>query len=117
MAERVDEVDASRSGGYASAKRLAPATRSPESRRREETRIIYDILALTAFEAATKTRIVYHCNLNFVKAQRLLDELTAASLLAEEDDLGRTRYRTTSQGANYLRQFEVLRTLRSGVHV
>lgn len=87
--------------------------RPSDGRRRDETTIIYDILALAAFEPATKTRIVYRCNLNFVKAQRLLDELIAASLLSEDGEEGRTRYRTTAQGANYLRQFEILRTLRS----
>jgi predicted transcriptional regulator len=94
-----------------------PRRSSSESRRRDETTIIYDILALTSLEPATKTRIVYRCNLNFVKAQRLLGELIAASLLSENGEEGRTLYRTTAQGASYLREFELLRSLRSPGHV
>jgi predicted transcriptional regulator len=93
-----------------------PDRSSPDGHRRDETTIIYDILALAAAEPATKTRIVYRCNLNFVKAQRLLDQLLAASLLSEEGDERRTRYRTTDQGTNYLRQFEILSSLRTGGH-
>lgn len=96
---------------------VGESNRPIDLHRRDETTIIYDVLALAALEPATKTRIVYRCNLNFVKAQRLLDELIAASLLSEDGQAGRTRYRTTAQGANYLRQFEILRTLRSPSHV
>jgi predicted transcriptional regulator len=111
------QLDAAKSGGWLLAGAEETRRPSSESRRRDETTIIYDILALAAFEPATKTRIVYRCNLNFVKAQRLLEELTAASLLSEDGEEGRTRYRTTAQGASYLRQFELLRSLRSPGHV
>lgn len=110
------QLDPAKSGGWLLGG-SEDARRSSSERRRDETTIIYDVLALAAREPATKTRIVYRCNLNFVKAQRLLDELIAASLLSEDGEEGRTRYRTTAQGASYLRQFELLRSLRSPGHV
>jgi predicted transcriptional regulator len=117
---RSTSVDPSKSGAYAISSLEAAGLSNratSDARRRDETAIIYDILALAASEPANKTRIVYRCNLNFVKAQRLVDELLAASLLSEEKEEGRPRYRTTAQGASYLRQVEVLRALRSGAHV
>jgi predicted transcriptional regulator len=120
LTSRKTVPDISTSGGYTYPTSSEPGEASraaQDSRRRDETTVIYDILALTSLEPANKTRIVYRCNLNFVKAQRLVDELIAASLLAEDRSGSKLRYRTTPQGANYLREFEILRALRSGAHV
>jgi predicted transcriptional regulator len=60
--------------------------------------IITSILRLCKNEGATKTRIVYHANLNFKVAGVYLDWLTNHQLLAKEN----THYKTTEAGVSLL---------------
>jgi len=49
-------------------------------RRRSRIEVICDILS-EAFGGANKTRLMYHCNLNFMRFNRYLQELLDAGLI------------------------------------
>ncbi len=76
-----------------------------ESRkRRGRTEVVCDILS-EALEGANKTRLMYHCNMNFLRFNRYLEELLEAGLLVRVDSNPNNvvLYKTTDNGRELLR--------------
>jgi predicted transcriptional regulator len=73
-------------------------------KRRSRTGVICDILA-EGLEGANKTRLMYHCNLNFVRFNHYLQELLEKSLIEQTigNPSGLVVYRTTDEGRELLR--------------
>lgn len=73
-------------------------------RRRSRIEVICDILS-EALESANKTRLMYHCNLNFMRFNRYLQELLDAGLLervgSNPEDL--VLYKTSDKGRELIR--------------
>ena len=72
--------------------------------RRSRMKVIFDILS-ECLDGANKTRLMYRCNLNFVRFNRYLQELLDAGLVERVDvNPGVTvLYRTTSKGRELLK--------------
>ncbi len=68
-------------------------------RRRSRIEVICDILS-EALEGANKTRLMYHCNLNFMRFNRYLQELLDAGLVERVDSNpeGIVLYKTSDKG-------------------
>jgi predicted transcriptional regulator len=68
-------------------------------RRRSRIEVICDILN-EALGGANKTRLMYHCNLNFMRFNRYLQELLDAGLVERIDSNpeGIVLYRTSDKG-------------------
>jgi predicted transcriptional regulator len=68
-------------------------------RRRGRIEVICDILS-EALGGANKTRLMYHCNLNFMRFNRYLQELLDAGLLerAGSNPDGVVLYKTSDKG-------------------
>jgi len=68
-------------------------------RRRSHTEVICDILS-EALEGTNKTRLMYHCNLNFMRFNRYLQELLDAGLVEriESNPEGMVLYKTSDKG-------------------
>lgn len=75
-----------------------------ERRRRSRTEVIVALLE-EASEGANKTRLMYHCNLNFNRFNRYLDELLKAGLVegARSNPEGIVFYKTTNKGRELLK--------------
>jgi len=73
-------------------------------RRRSRTEVIGDILS-EALGGANKTRLMYHCNLNFMRFNRYLRELLDANLIkcVGSNPEGIVLYKTTDKGRELLR--------------
>lgn len=71
-------------------------------KRRDTTRVIYEILILAA-RGSTKTRIVHGANLNFRLAERYLSFLLGKQLLTTETVDDSKVYRLTEGGERMLR--------------
>jgi len=73
-------------------------------RRRGRTEVVCDILS-EALEGANKTRLMYHCNMNFLRFNRYLEELLKAGLLVRVDSNPNSvvLYKTTDNGRELLR--------------
>lgn len=73
-------------------------------RRRSRTEVVCDILS-EALDGANKTRLMYHCNMNFLRFNRYLDELLGAGLLVRVDSnpSNVVLYETTDNGRELLR--------------
>jgi len=71
--------------------------------RRSRMRIITDILA-EGLTPASKTRIMYKANLNFLRFQRYFSELLENGLIIRENvsDNGVDYYKTTDKGRDLL---------------
>lgn len=71
--------------------------------RRSQMKIITDILTKT-LNAATKTRIMYRANLNFLRFNRYFSKLLERGLIVKENDPndGVMYYRTTEKGKDLL---------------
>lgn len=66
--------------------------------RRSRTQIITDILT-EAIKGASKTRIMYRANLNFLRFKRYFSELESKELIAVLSNPGKgIVYRTTEKG-------------------
>jgi len=74
------------------------------SRRRSRSEVIFDILN-EGLVGANKTRLMYYCNLNFVRFSRYLQELLDAALIeyVEANPEGVVLYKTTDKGRRLLR--------------
>jgi predicted transcriptional regulator len=68
-------------------------------RRRGRIEVVCDILS-EALGGANKTRLMYHCNLNFMRFNRYLQELLDAGLLerAGSNPDGVILYKTSDKG-------------------
>jgi predicted transcriptional regulator len=67
--------------------------------------VIFEILS-EALEGASKTRLMYRCNLNFRRFNRYLKELLNAGLLeraVSNPESGLVLYRTTEKGRELLK--------------
>lgn len=77
---------------------------SESRRRRSHAEVIVNILS-EALGGTNKTRLMYRCNLNFVRFKRYLTELLDAGLIERvemnPDDVA--VYRTTDRGRELLR--------------
>jgi predicted transcriptional regulator len=73
-------------------------------KRRGRTEVVCDILS-EALEGANKTRLTYHCNMNFLRFNRYLEELLEAGLLVRVDSNPNSvvLYKTTDNGRELLR--------------
>lgn len=73
-------------------------------RRRSRTEVVCDILS-EALDGANKTRLMYHCNMNFLRFNRYLNELLEAGLLvrADSNPSNVVLYETTDNGRELLR--------------
>ena len=68
-------------------------------RRRSRVEVVCDILS-AALGGANKTRLMYHCNLNFMRFNRYLQELLDAGLIERVDSNpeGIVLYKTSDKG-------------------
>jgi predicted transcriptional regulator len=68
-------------------------------RRRSRVEVIYNILS-EALGGANKTRLMYHCNLNFMRFNRYLQELLDAGLIERVGSNlgGVVLYKTSNKG-------------------
>jgi len=68
-------------------------------RRRSRVEVVCDILS-EALGGANKTRLMYHCNLNFMRFNRYLQELLDAGLIERVDSNpeGIVLYKTSDKG-------------------
>ena len=66
--------------------------------------VIADILT-EALNGASKTRIMYRANLNFLRVNRYFSELLGIGLIVKENDpnCGPVYYRTTEKGKDLLK--------------
>ena len=73
-------------------------------RRRSRAEVIVDILS-EALSGANKTRLMYRCNMNFLRFNRYLKELLDAGLIEriETDPKDVAVYKTTDRGRDLLR--------------
>jgi predicted transcriptional regulator len=73
-------------------------------KRRGRTEVVCDILS-EALEGVNKTRLMYHCNMNFLRFNRYLEELLEAGLLVRVDSNPNNvvLYKTTDNGRELLR--------------
>lgn len=73
-------------------------------KRRGRTEVVCDILS-EALEGANKTRLMYHCNMNFLRFNRYLEELLEAGLVVRVDSNPNNvvLYKTTDNGRELLR--------------
>ncbi|MCL5253096.1 MAG: winged helix-turn-helix domain-containing protein [Candidatus Thermoplasmatota archaeon] len=81
--------------------------------RRDETKIIHDVLKLIATDNATLTAIRAKCNLNFDSATRTIERLLQDSLITYEINSERRVYRTTRQGLLFLEQLNKLLEMKT----
>lgn len=73
-----------------------------QRKRRDATKVIYEILSLGVY-GASKTHIIYKVNLSFQLAERYIVFLTAKGLLDKETGSeGITRYVLTARGERLL---------------
>lgn len=72
--------------------------------RRSRIEVIVDILN-EALEGANKTRLMYHCNLNFMRFNKYLQEMLDAGLIERENSNpeGISIYKTTDKGREFLK--------------
>lgn len=75
-----------------------------DRRRRSRSEVICDILS-EALGGANKTRLMYHCNLNFMRFNRYLQELLDAGLLecVGSNPEGIVLYITSDKGRELIR--------------
>jgi len=73
------------------------------NRRRTRTEVIREILD-EACDSTNKTRLMYRCNLNFMRFNRYLRDLLESGLIAEveENPSGSILYKTTEKGHELL---------------
>ena len=85
------------------------------SKRRTNDLIASQILKLCV-NGASKTRILYQANLNYLMAKQYLDNLMKNGFIAKEGTGSRITYRTTCKGAEYKEKFEQLQADLDGLY-
>ncbi|MEM0202838.1 MAG: DUF4364 family protein [Archaeoglobaceae archaeon] len=81
--------------------------------RRSKYEMVSEILKVSnAPEGANITKIVYSANLNFKNAQQIISELLENGLLEVVDGTGKTRYRTTKKGIEFINRYYDLESVQ-----
>ncbi|MFN3384726.1 MAG: winged helix-turn-helix domain-containing protein [Archaeoglobaceae archaeon] len=81
--------------------------------RRSKYEIVSEILKVSNIpEGANVTKIVYSANLNFRNAQQIISELLENGLLEAVDGSGKTRYRTTRKGIEFINRYDALESVQ-----
>lgn len=81
--------------------------------RRSKYEIVSEILKISNVpEGANITKIVYSANLNFKNAQQIISELLKNGLLEIVDETGKTRYRTTKKGLEFVDRYDALESVQ-----
>jgi predicted transcriptional regulator len=75
-----------------------------DRKRRSKKEIICEILS-EALNGASKTRLMYRCNLNFERFNHYLEELLKGNLLecTTSNPIGQITFRTTDKGKELLK--------------
>ena len=76
------------------------------SRKRRTNDLIASEILNLCMKGASKTRIVYQANLNFLAAKPYLDNFTSKGLLEVIPQGSRVVYKTTSKGLELKERFE-----------
>ena len=76
------------------------------SKRRSNIEISADILKV-ALHGAKKSHIVYRANLNFEVVKKYLERLSESGLI-NLPSIGKSTFRTTSKGRDYINRYENL---------
>ena len=86
------------------------------SRRRSRSEVIVNILS-EALGGVNKTRLMYRCNLNFVRFSRYLQELLDAGLIerVHTNPEGIVVYKTTDKGRELLRVLRKVEQLMASI--
>ena len=84
-------------------------------KRRDRLTIMAQILNI-AREGTLKTQIMYRANLSFAQLNEYLALLQEVKLLKVNSEEGRTTYRTTSKGIEYLEGFSTINELLRKTH-
>jgi predicted transcriptional regulator len=83
-------------------------------KRRDRLYILAEILDI-AKEGSLKTQIMYRANLSFTQLNEYLDLLLSMKLVGLIEDKGKTIYKTTSKGLQYLQNYkEIIELLKNG---
>ena len=91
---------------------LPPATlNKPMHARRTETDIIATILSIALYDSQTKTYIMWKAALSYYQVQAYLDYLLRTGLLRKNESSGRTLYKTTERGREFIARYEALKEL------
>jgi len=69
--------------------------------------IFYEILSACR-EPVNKTRIIYHCNLNFIMFQKYLEVLIASGLIDISNNKTKELYLMTEKGKNFIEYYRRL---------
>ncbi len=83
------------------------------SQRRGTIEIIIEILEYASGKGATKTALVYKCNLNFIRIKRYLELLTKKGLIERIDHQPVSLYRITKTGEELLK---ILRDAKNRIY-
>ena len=78
--------------------------------KRGTVEIFYEILS-TCRKPVNKTRIIYHCNINFVMFQKYLDIMTTSGLIKISNDETRELFMTTDKGKNFIEYYKNMMSL------
>ena len=86
---------------------------TPNSKRRDKLFIMAEILEI-AKEGVLKTQIMYRANLSFTQLNEYIRFMLKISLLSKNSTNGRSTYRSTDKGLNFLQRYielaELLKT-------
>jgi len=75
--------------------------------KRGTVEIFYDILSACR-KPVNKTRIIYHCNINFIMFQKYLEVLIASGLLEISNNETRDLFITTEKGKDFIEYYRHL---------
>jgi predicted transcriptional regulator len=79
-------------------------------KRRDRLYIIAEILSI-ARDTSLKTQIMYKANLSFAQLNEYLNFLLKMELLQRNTEEGKTTYKTTAKGMEYLQNYEEISNL------
>ncbi len=81
--------------------------------RRSKYEIVSEILRISnSPDGANITKIVYFANLNFRNARQIVLELVENGLLETVNGGGKTRYRTTKRGMEFIERYYELESVQ-----
>jgi predicted transcriptional regulator len=83
-------------------------------KRRDRLYILAEILDI-AKDGSLKTQIMYRANLSFTQLNEYLELLTVMKLVGIIEEKGKTIYKTTPKGLQYLQNYkEIIELLKNG---